>query len=227
MSPTVVEVERTYVGRPAPLGDARWGLVSGIVKAPVPAGTVLGLTHLNLDGDDQADRTVHGGVDKAVYAHPAEHLPVWAEQLGEPVLAGAPLDVAAFGENISTRGVTEVTVSIGDVWSWGTARLQVVQPRWPCQKLTVHRASARVGPMMRATGRTGWYLRVLQPGVVPADGPITVAEAHPAGVTVADANRAMLDRSLADEALVRRVADLGDALADEWRLPLLERLRGW
>jgi MOSC domain-containing protein YiiM len=140
------------------------------------------------------------------------------------MLATPPLDVAAFGENLSTRGITETTACIGDVWAWGTAQLQICQPRWPCQKLTVHRASTRVGALMRESGRTGWYLRVLQPGTVPADGPITVTNQHAAGISVADANRAMLDRSLSDRTLVRRVVELGDVVADEWRLPLLARL---
>jgi MOSC domain-containing protein YiiM len=224
MGPAVIEIERTYVGRPAPLGDPRLGVVSGIAKTPVAPEAAIALTGLNLDGDDQADRAVHGGFDKAVYAHPAEHLPVWAVDLGQPALADAPLAVAAFGENLSTRGVTEETVCIGDVWAWGTARLAVCQPRWPCQKLTLHRASSRVAPLMRNSGRTGWYLRVLEPGTVPAAGPITVLDTHPAGITVADANRAMLDRALDDGTLVRRVVELGDALADEWRDPLLDRL---
>ena len=224
MVATTIEIERTYVGRPAPLGDPRLGVVSGIAKAPVAPASDIGLSVLNLDGDDQADRTVHGGLDKAVYAHPAEHLPVWAVALGQPSLSDPPLPVAPFGENVSTRGVTEETVCIGDVWSWGTARLQVCQPRWPCQKLTLHRASPRVGPLMRDSGRTGWYLRVLRPGTVPAAGPITVVERHPAWITVADANRAMLDRNVADRVLVEQVAGLGEALADEWRLPLRDRL---
>lgn len=223
---TAIEIERTYVGRPAPLGDRRLGVVSGIVKTPVPPGATLALTTLNLDGDDQADRTVHGGLDKAVYVHPAEHLPVWADALGQPALADGPLDVAAFGENVSTRGATEATACIGDIWSWGTARLQICQPRWPCQKLTLHRGSARVGSLMRTSGRTGWYLRVIEPGVVPAAGPITLADRHASEVSVVDANRAMLDRDLADRPLVERVAGLGAALADEWRLPLVERLAG-
>jgi MOSC domain-containing protein YiiM len=226
MGVTTIEVERTYVGRPTPLGDGRLGITSGIAKTPAARGAWLALTELNLDGDDQADRTVHGGVDKAVYVHPAEHLPVWAAALGQPTLAATPLAVAAFGENVSTRGLTETTACIGDVWTWGSAQLQICQPRWPCQKLTLHRGSPRVGALMRDSGRTGWYLRVLLPGSVPADGPITVVDRHPAAVTVADANRAMLDRALADRALVHRVAAVDDALADEWRLPLLARLDG-
>jgi MOSC domain-containing protein YiiM len=225
MTNATIGVESAYVGGPARLGDERFGLISGIAKRAVDRTATLGLTSLNLDGDDQADRTVHGGLDKAVYVHPSEHLPVWADELGQPELARHPLTVAAFGENISTTGVTEADAHIGDVWAWGTARLQVCQPRWPCQKLTVHRHSAHVGPLMRATGRTGWYLRVIQTGTVPAAGPITVVDRHPALVTVIDANRAMLDRRLVDHDLVERVVALGDALAAEWRLPLLQRLR--
>jgi len=224
MGAATIAIQRVYVGRPAPLGDPRLGVTSGIAKAPVAPGLMIELTSLNLAGDDQADRTVHGGVDKAVYVHPSEHLPRWAVDLGQPQLSEPPFTVAPFGENISSRGATETTTGIGDVWAWGSARLQVCQPRWPCQKLTLHRASALVGPLMRASGRTGWYLRVLEPGVVPAAGPITVAERHAAGVTVADANQAMLDRSVVDRDLVERVAGLIDVLAAEWRRPLQQRL---
>jgi MOSC domain-containing protein YiiM len=224
MGPSPIAIERLYVGAPAPLGDPRLGVMSGIAKAPVAPGLAIELTGLNLAGDDQADRTVHGGADKAVYVHPAEHLPRWAVDLGQPQLFEPPINVAPFGENISTRGATETSACIGDVWTWGTARLQICQPRWPCQKLTLHRASTRVGPLMRSSGRTGWYLRVLEPGVVPAGGPITVAERHAAGVTVADANQAMLDRSVVDRDLVERVAGLLDVLAAEWRRPLQQRL---
>lgn len=224
MAPTTIEVLRTYVGGPAPLGDPALGVVSGIAKGPVAPGTVLGLSAINLDGDDQADRTVHGGVDKAVYAYPSEHLAAWADDLDQAELAAGTHAVAPFGENLSTVGVSEDAVRIGDVWAWGRCRLEVCQPRWPCQKLTLHRHHARVGPMMRATGRTGWYLRVVLPGTVTVGDPIVVVDEHPAGVTVLDAHRAMLDRQLADRALVERVVGLGAALAAEWRDPLRARL---
>lgn len=195
--------------------------MSSIAKEPV-AVERLALTELNLEGDDQSDRSVHGGVDKAVYAYPSEHLPAWAVDLDQPDLPDSP--TAPFGENISTCGATESDVCIGDVWGWGTAVLQVAQPRWPCQKLTVHRRSAEVGGLMRSTGRTGWYLRVLEPGVVDVAGPITVVERHPAARSVRAANAAMLDRSLTDRSNVEALAALDGVLADEWRLPLLERL---
>ena len=213
----MIDILAVRVATPAPLGG---GLTSSIAKRSVDVDE-LDLSSINLAGDDQADRTVHGGPDKAVYVHPSEHLPMWARDLDDPRLDDP--EISPFGENLSTRGATEDTVGIGDVWSWGDARLQVCQPRWPCQKLTVHRATPRVGPLMRSTGRTGWYLRVLQPGRVPCTGSIDV-ERHPDGVTVADAHAAMMDRHLVDRDLVERVVALGEVLATEWRAPLVERL---
>ncbi len=213
----MIDIVAVRVATPAPRGP---GLTSSIAKRTVRADS-LDLTTINLDGDDQADRSVHGGPDKAVFVHPSEHLADWSRDLDDPNL-GDP-DVSPFGENLSTRGAVENTVNIGDVWAWGEARLQVCQPRWPCQKLTLHRGTPEVGPLMRSTGRTGWYLRVLRQGRVPSTGSIDV-ERHPDGVTVADAHAAMLDRHVVDRDLVERVAALGDVLALEWRAPLVERL---
>lgn len=195
-------------------GERVW---SGIGKQPVAPGTVLWLSSLNLAGDGQADLGVHGGPDKAVYAYPSEHLALWADELDDTFGA------APFGENLSTVGVTERDVRIGDLWGWGRAVLQVTQPRWPCFKLALHRRRADVQGRMLASGRTGWYLRVLQPGEVPVDGPIIVAAHDPAGVTVHDAHTAMADRHLERADLVRAVAS-HEALAAEWRDPLLGRL---
>ena len=155
------------VGTPTLLAAAADERVwSGIRKHPVDPTTTLWLSTLNLAGDGQADLSVHGGVDKAVYAYPSEHLPEWARDLDADDLGPAP-----FGENLSTIGVTEDDVHIGDRWAWGGAVLEVTQPRWPCFKLVLHRGRADIQARMRATGRTGWYLRVLEPGEVPADGP--------------------------------------------------------
>ena len=217
----LIVVVRVNVSGPQPLGPAGSEIMSSIAKEPVSVER-LTLTELNLDGDDQSDRAVHGGVDKAVYAYPSEHLAGWAVDLAQPGLPDSP--TAPFGENISTRGATETEVCIGDVWRWGTALLQVAQPRWPCQKLTLHRGTAAVGGLMRSTGRTGWYLRALETGVVDVAGPITVVERHPAALSVRAANDAMLDRALTDRSNAEALAVLDGVLADEWRLPLVERL---
>ena len=214
----VIRLAGVNVGRPAVLTEDRGETVwSAIRKSPVSTSVVLELSVLNLAGDEQADLSVHGGVDKAVYAYPAEHLGPWSEELGEE------LGEAPFGENLSTVGVLERDARIGDVWSWGTAVLQVSQPRWPCFKLALHRGRADIQSRMRSTGRTGWYLRVLEPGDVPAAGTINVAIQDPAGISVYDAHVAMSDRQLSNPSFTRSVAE-HPALAEQWRLPLLERL---
>jgi len=215
----VIEVRSVRVGRPAPLGQTAAGVevLSAIVKAPVATATVA-LSTVNLDGDDQADRQVHGGPDKAVYVYSADHFATWNDELAA---AGHDLVVGpgTFGENVTVVGVSEGDVGIGDRWSWGDAVLEVCQPRWPCFKLTMRTRVRDIGPRMRASGRTGWYLRVVTPGTVPTARPITVASRHAAGVTVRDAHRAQADRGRQDTALIDRVVAV-DALAAEWRDPL-------
>jgi MOSC domain-containing protein YiiM len=215
----VIELASVNTGVPTVLAEVRGENVwSGIRKQAVPRDDLLWLSTLNLSGDGQADLSVHGGPDKAVYAYPSEHLERWREDLGDLDLGPAP-----FGENLSTVGVLESDVGIGDVWTWGDAVLQVSQPRWPCFKLALHRGRADIQASMRRSGRTGWYLRVLEPGEVPAGGPIEVAGADSAGITVQDAHLAMSDVHLADVAAVRAVAS-HPALAEQWRRPLLDRL---
>jgi MOSC domain-containing protein YiiM len=159
------------VGTPTVLAEARGENVwSGIRKLPVAASATLWLSSLNLSGDGQADLSVHGGVDKAVYAYPSEHLAPWTQELGEE------LGPAPFGENLSTIGALETDVRIGDMWSWGDALLQVSQPRWPCFKLALYRSRADIQQRMRAHGRTGWYLRVL--GLTPPASPSTTRTAR-------------------------------------------------
>ena len=206
------------VGTPTALtsvgGERIW---SGIRKSPVAATTSLWLSELNLSGDGQADLSVHGGADKAVYAYPSEHLDGWREELG------SELGPAPFGENLSTHGVLEHEARIGDVWSWGGALLQVTQPRWPCFKLALHRDRPDIQARLRASGRTGWYLRVLQPGEVPSAGPIDLVTQDPAGITVWSAHLAMNDIHLNEPELDWAVAR-HPALAEQWRAPIIDRL---
>jgi len=214
---TVVRLAAVNVGTPTLLGELKGDRVwSGIQKHPVAPDMRLWLSLLNLAGDGQADLEVHGGPDKAVYAYPSEHLATWAEELGEG-LGDAP-----FGENLSTVGILERDVGIGDVWQWGSAILQVSQPRWPCFKLSMLRDRDDIGVSFRRSGRTGWYLRVLEPGEVPAGGPIELAQRDAAGLSVLDAHLAMLDRHMTPERL-REVAG-HPSLAEQWSTPLLRRL---
>jgi len=204
------------VGLPAPLGWRRGHPVqSGILKQRVDSET-LELDELNLSGDRQADLRVHGGPDKAVYAYASEHLPPWSEELS------LELGPGAFGENLSTAGSLEEDVVIGDVWQWGDALMQVCQPRSPCFKLAMHLGTGLVGPRMIATGRTGWYWRVLQPGTVPVAGPLAHVDRPAHGVTVRDAWWAVFSREATEEE-VQRVLDVPE-LAGEWLRAAQERM---
>lgn len=204
------------VAMPELLGTHRGKPVqSAIAKRPVTAAE-LRLDPVNLEGDGQADLAVHGGPDKAVYAYPWEHLAPWSEELGEQ------LGPAAFGENLTTLGWTEDDVRVGDRWSWGDAVLEVCQPRWPCYKLALHRARGDIGRRMRANGRTGWYLRVLEPGRVPVAGPIRVERAEvPASIRLL--HEAATPGSDVPIDVIEALMTL-DSLADEWRLALAARV---
>jgi MOSC domain-containing protein YiiM len=216
--PVKIDILSVNIGVPKPIGEIHGSKVySGIEKEAVRSGTVLWLSLANLSGDGQADLSVHGGPDKAVYAYPSEHLPRWEADLDET------FGPAPFGENLSTSGATEDTVCIGDRWAWDGAVLEVCQPRWPCFKLTIHRRRADVGSRMRSTARTGWYLRVLQPGEVTVGSPIEVIERDPAGLSVKQAHLAMSDRHLDDRALVEALAH-HPRLAAQWQDPLADRL---
>lgn len=210
-------VTAVYVGLPHHLGETRRGPVeSAIAKTRVDAPT-LALGTTNLAGDRQADLRVHGGPDKAVYVYPTEHYPAWR---GE----GFDVEVGGLGENVALAGVTEGDVLLGDVWRWGDARLQVSQPRSPCYKLALHAGRKDIGPRMIETGRTGWYLRVLETGTVPTDGSLFALDDRDEGApSVHDLFAAMFaPGGEVDAEVVDRVLR-SPALADAWRRPLAAR----
>jgi len=152
------------VGRIAPLGPER--VPSAFIKTGIP-GPVMARS-LGLDGDAQADLTVHGGPEKAVYAYPARRYPDWAAAF--PDLA--PRFVAgAMGENLTVAGMDEDDLCVGDIHAIGGARLQVCQPRQPCFKLALALGEPRLAKHMVRTGHSGWYYRVVQQGTIaPGDG---------------------------------------------------------
>lgn len=136
---------------------------SAIGKAPV-AGT-LRVGALGLEGDEQADLTVHGGPDKAIHHYPHDHYAFWREAVGDhPLLA----QYGAFGENISTEGLTEETVCIGDRWRLGSALVEVSQGRQPCWKLDHRFGGLPINARMVKARRAGWYYRVIEEGEVAA-----------------------------------------------------------
>lgn len=130
---------------------------TGIFKEPV-SGRVR-VQRLGLDGDVQVDRRVHGGVDKAVYAYPFEHYAHWEKFLGRTGFA-----FGQFGENLTTAGLLEDDARVGDVWRVGEVVLQVTQPREPCFKLMAKLNDFTFAKPFFASGRTGFYLRVLEEG---------------------------------------------------------------
>ena len=136
---------------------------SAIGKLPVEHAVAVG--PLGLAGDEQADRTVHGGIDKAIHHYPADHYAWWRAHLGDVPLLGAP---GAFGENISTSGLDEQNVCLGDRFRLGTALVEVSQARQPCWKLDHRFGTKGVMAQVVKTRRTGWYYRVLEPGQVRA-----------------------------------------------------------
>lgn len=143
---------------------------SAIGKRPV-AGKVR-VHRLGLQGDEQADLAVHGGPDKAIHHFPHDHYAFWREAIGEHPLLG---DYGAFGENISTRGLTEDMVCIGDRWRLGTALVEVSQGRQPCWKLD-HRFGVPVNAGTVRARRPGWYYRVLEEGEVGAGDALALVE---------------------------------------------------
>lgn len=151
---TIVSVN---VGLPSQLTFDGRTVISGIVKAPVDGPVMVRLT--NLDGDRQADLSVHGGPDKAVYAYPVQHYAHWSAHTGREL---APYGY--FGENLTVEGIDEAEVQIGDVLRAGTALLEVSHPRVPCFKLAMRMRDHAFGKPFLASGRVGFYLRVLEEG---------------------------------------------------------------
>jgi len=141
-------------------------IVSGIFKQPV-IGQVS-VRKLGFDGDGQADLTVHGGVQKAVYVYPSEHYDYWKRELQRDLPWGM------FGENLTTAGLLEESVRIGDQFKIGTAEVVVTQPRFPCYKLGIKFGNMDIVQRFLESGKSGFYLAVLREGEVAAGAPITL-----------------------------------------------------
>ncbi|PYQ51267.1 MAG: MOSC domain-containing protein [Acidobacteria bacterium] len=188
---------------------------TSIWKAPRP-GRVR-VERLDLEGDRQADLSVHGGPDKAVYAYPSEHYAYWRKDL-----PGTDLPWGAFGENLTTAGLLESEVRIGDRLRVGSADFVVTQPRMPCYKLAVRFGRDDMVKRFLASGRSGFYLAVLREGEVGAGDPIEFTARDEHGVTVADI-AALYTDDADNQGLLRRAVQL-PALPESWREYLRKRL---
>jgi MOSC domain-containing protein YiiM len=189
---------------------------TSIFKAPV-SGSVL-VKRLNIAGDQQSDLSVHGGPDKAVYAYPSEHYAFWRVEL-----PGLDLSWGAFGENLTTEGLSEDTIHIGDRLLIGSTEFTVTQPRMPCFKLGIRFNRPDMVKRFLLSGRTGFYLSVFQEGEVTAEDSVTVTRHDEAEISVADIVRLHASDG-GNQDLLRRASQLS-ALPDGWREDFRNRLR--
>ena len=190
-------------------------VMTGIFKAPVEKR--LRMRELNLDGDQQADLSVHGGPNKAVYAYPSEHYPFWRKELPE-----MEFPWGAFGENLTTSGLTESGVCIGDRFTIGTAEVVVTQPRLPCFKLNLKFNRDDMVKCFLASHYTGFYLRVLREGEVGAGDEIIPVHEDENRVSVMDALRLHLRES--DSGELRNRALQVEYLSPSWRKEFSEQI---
>lgn len=167
-------VDAVLIGRA--VAFTRAGSVSAIAKTPVSGPQRV--TRLGITDDEQGDLRVHGGPDKAIHHYPRDHYRAWQADIGVHPLLEHP---GAFGENISTSGMLEHTVCLGDRYRMGTALVEVSQSRQPCWKLSDHFAIPDMARRVQDTGRTGWYYRVIEEGYVQQGDALLLADRpHPA-----------------------------------------------
>ena len=202
------------VGLPREIIHRGQTIATGIFKLPVAGPVWLG--RLNLVGDGQADLRVHGGVDKAVYLYPFEHYAFWAGELGRHDFSHGQ-----FGENFTTRGLLEDEVHIGDIFQIGVARVQVTQPRSPCFKLGIRMGDNNFPARFVTANRTGFYLRVLEQGMVKAGDAIDRVERTAGSMSVRDVFR--LRHAGGTRAEYEHAARLS-SLASSWRAAFEKRL---
>jgi MOSC domain-containing protein YiiM len=205
------------VGLPRPVSWRGRRIMTGIYKDPVEGRVRVRRT--NLDGDRQADLSVHGGPDKAVYVYPSEHYPFWRRELE---LEDLPW--GSFGENLTTEGWWEDEVHIGDRFRIGTAEFAVTQPRMPCFKLAIKFNRDDVVETFLESGRLGFYLAVTQEGELGAGDAMERVHEDENGVTVVDVVRLYTDRhGESDPDLLKRAVAV-EALSEGWREHFRKRL---
>lgn len=197
-----------FAGKVELLWDDR--LQTAIRKKPV-SGSVR-LTEEGLEGDEQADREAHGGPDQAIHHYAADHIPFWLSEF--PELADT-LKPGCFGENVSTVGLDETNLCLGDVLTMGSATVQVRQGRQPCWKLDMYIGHSDIANAFVNTGKTGWYYRVLESGWVSTNDFMTVVSRPEPDWSIATVIAARFNAHL-DLAVARALSELTHLSAD-WR----------
>jgi MOSC domain-containing protein YiiM len=190
---------------------------TGIFKKPVSGR--IALRALNLDGDKQADLTVHGGPYKAVYAYPSEHYEYWRRELPK-----MDLPWGVFGENFTTEGLGEGELHVGDRLRIGSATLMVRQPRMPCYKLAAKFQRDDIIERFLRSGRSGFYLSVEDEGEVGAEDSFGLASRNNHGITISEMNRLFVGETYNRDLLQKAIATA--ALPESWREYFLPRLSG-
>jgi MOSC domain-containing protein YiiM len=191
-------------------------ITTGIFKEPIEDR--VRLRALNLDGDKQADLTVHGGPDKAVYAYPIEHYGFWHK-----VYPNMEMPNGMFGENFTIEGLIESRVNVGDVFEIGSAKVIATQPRMPCYKLGVKFGRMDVLKKFLASGRSGIYFKVLEEGEVGAGDLIIQIKTDSNRVGISDIVRLYAsDRE--DIKMMRRAVKV-EALPEGWKDYFYEQIR--
>jgi MOSC domain-containing protein YiiM len=210
-----MKVLSVNVSLPREVPHGRKTVSTGIFKEPV-AGRVM-LRALNLDGDGQADLENHGGIYRAAYAYSVEHYDYWRRELGRD-----DFTFGQFGENFTVEGMAEDEIHIGDVFRVGDALVEVTQPRPPCFKLGIKIGMARFPKLFLASGRVGFYLRVLEEGEVSAGDVFERIESDPERVTVREMSRLLYfePENLGGARRALRI----QALSPGWRDSFEERL---
>ena len=193
-------------------GDA---VSTGIFKEPVASRVML--RTLNLDGDRQADLSVHGGPSKAVYVYPSEHYDYWKHELPE-----MKLPWGTFGENFTSAGLFESELNIGDKLRVGSAVVMVTEPRMPCYKLGIKFGRSDIVKRFLASERTGFYFAVLQEGEVGVDDSFELIEKSERSVRVIDITR-LYTREKHNVGLLRRAIEV-EALPESWKTYFQHRL---
>jgi MOSC domain-containing protein YiiM len=195
------------VGTPREVMWNHEAVLTSIFKTPINGRVRVGST--NIVGDEQSDLTVHGGPEKAVYAYPSEHYAIWQRELAVDLLPWA-----SFGENLTTRGLRESVVSIGDRYRIGTAEFIVTQPRLPCFKLGIRLGRPDIVARFTSVDRSGFYFGIEREGEIGAGDPIELIERDPRGLSVAEVYRLKLGGGTPERTAL---AAEHPALAAGWR----------
>ncbi|HVI98695.1 MAG TPA: MOSC domain-containing protein [Sphingomonas sp.] len=211
----MVRIDTILAGTIAPLGPR--AAPSGIDKHPIVGRAWLGGE--GIVGDAQGDRRNHGGPEKAVHHYAFEHYDRWRGELGNHNLLDQP---GAFGENLSTTGLTEADVAVGDTFRLGSAIIQVSQGRQPCWKLSARFGSADMALKVQQTGRTGWYYRVIEQGHVEAGDVLDLVDRLSPDWTIERLWRTLYVDTL-NRAELAAMAELAP-LAEGWRRYAAKRL---